>query len=277
MTLYLAGLAALLSGSLVALYLQVSRSDMAPLVEPSSAPLDRREQIGRQLAGSKGWDIRKDVKADLWLAAKGPDRFRYERLLSVVALTGVGLVLGLISGGPFLTVFLTGGSCYIGWILPRRILASEVNVKRQQLLAALAFWAELIAASVGGSKAVGSAAKAAAERGEGWAWDLFRDACSRADTTPDTLPVLLRQTAANGGLAELSGFAESIEAASERGAVVREAMDEQAATLRGKVHEQQRQFANDRSNIMIVPVGLIFGGFMAFLFFIVIESLTIAF
>lgn len=192
-------------------------------------------------------------------------------------MTTVGVLIGWILGGTFLVISLGGVGGYIGWILPQRILGAEVATKRQELLSALAFWAELIAASVGGARAVGIAAKTSAERGEGWAWDLFRDACNRADSTNLTLPQLLRKSATNAGLPELAAFAESIEASTERGAVVREAMDNQAAVLRKKVHDQQKLSASNRSNVMVLPVGLLFGGFIAFLFFIVVESLSIAF
>ncbi len=272
--IWLAFLAAICGGSFVSLLLAWRQPKLTFVVEPGSSPLDRREQIGRQLAETRGWGVDDDVKADLWLVAKSPNQFLYERLVAVVGLFIVGALIGFILGGLFLVVVMAAAGGAIGWVLPRRILASEVKGKRQELLGALAFWAELIAASVGGSRAVGIAAKTSAERGEGWAWDLFRDACNRADSTNSTLPQLLRQSGANAGLAELAAFAESIESSTERGAVVRDAMDNQAEVLRKKVHDEQRLDATNRSNVMVVPVGLVFAAFMIFLFFVVGDSLS---
>ncbi len=206
--------------------------------------------------------------ADLAICERTPAKFAQDRLAwtAIGATPGV-LALGLSPTGaisvltPAVGLLLLVAGAVGGWVFSVFDLRSDAEKKRREFRHALSSYLELVAILQAGGAGVMSALYDGATIGRGSAFRHLKTALSAAQARReppwDTLGVLGERL----GVIELIELQQSMTLAGE-GAAVRDSLRAKAEAIREKDRAQQESEAEKKSESMLLPVVMVFAGFL---------------
>jgi hypothetical protein len=177
---------------------------------------------------------------------------------ALVVLTATGLVTSVPLAVALATLAIGGAG---GWIYARIDLASDADKARRTFRHALACYLELVTILIAGGAGVETALFDAAETGRGAAFAQLRSALTAAQARREPPWRALGQLGARVGVAELEELEAAMTLAGE-GAQVRDSLAAKASAMRLKDVAQLESEAHARSETMVLPVVLMFAGFL---------------
>jgi Flp pilus assembly protein TadB len=160
-----------------------------------------------------------------------------------------------------------GAALFFAPDLVTRVNAAE---RRDDFRLALTSYLDLVALERGAGAGPTEALEAAAEIGDGWAFQRIAgalDAARRSGAAPWTaLSRLARET----GVSELADVADIAEVAGHEGAKILDTLAARAASMRAQALAGDRARAGSRSTTMVIPIALLGAGFLLLMIFPVI-------
>lgn len=259
-------------------------ASMPSFVEELHRPRETRGRVPTSwvddvLAKTAGQSAERHA-ADLAICERTPAKFAQDRLAwaAMGAAPGI-LALGISSTAavsflsPAVGIGLVLAGGVGGWIFSIFDLRSDAEVKRREFRHALSAYLELVSILQAGGAGVMSALYDAATIGRGPGFRHLKTALSAAQSRNeapwDTLGVLGERL----GIAELIELKQSMTLAGD-GARVRESLTAKAEAMRDKDRAQQESEAEKKSESMVLPVVMVFAGFLLLIGFPAIAGLS---
>ncbi len=184
-------------------------------------------------------------------------------LVGLASLAGIGVSWSV----PAVISLLCGTALFFAPDLVTRVNAAE---RRTDFRRALTSYLDLVGLERGAGAGPTEALEAAAEIGDGWAFQRISavlDAARRAGSAPWTaLARLARET----GISELADVADIAEVAGQEGAKILDTLAARAASMRAEALAADRATAGSRSTTMVIPIALLGAGFLLLLIFPII-------
>jgi tight adherence protein C len=189
----------------------------------------------------------------------------------VLVLLSAAGTLSVVSAGAALAVMAAGAAA--GWCYARADLASDAARARREFRHALASYLELVTILLAGGAGIETAMYDAAEVGRGPAFRHLQVALSAAQSHREPPWRSLGQLGARLGVGELEELEASMTLAGQ-GAQVRESLDAKAAAIRARDLAQVEAEAQSRSETMVLPVVLMFAGFLVLIGYPALTALS---
>jgi Flp pilus assembly protein TadB len=251
---------------------------VADLHRPRTAtpPATRRDRAVEVLAGHPS--PRRD--ADLAVCERDHVQWVQHRLtwtllgaapaLALVLLVATG-TLAVVPPGVVLLAVPLGAAA--GWCYARADLAADAQRARRDFRHALASYLELVTILMAGGAGVETAMFDAADAGRGPAFRHLRAALTAAQARREPPWRALGQLGNRLGVTELEELEASMTLAGE-GAQVRESLTAKATAIRLKDLAQLETEAQARSETMVLPVVLMFAGFLVLIGYPALAALS---
>ena len=226
--------------------------------------LDRRAAVAGRLSGRDTPSRR----ADLAATACSPERYVQNRLAwaGLFAAPAAALLLFTMTGtsvavGP--GVLVVGGivAAGVGWLYARVDLHSDAERARREFRHSLAAYLELVTILMAGGAGVETAMFDAVDAGQGRALRHVRSALSAAQARREPPWAQLDELGHRLGVPELEELHASMSLAGD-GARVRDSLVAKARGIRLRDLAQIESEAQARSETMVLPVVLMFAGFL---------------
>jgi len=199
-----------------------------------------------------GVDARESARRSLqWSAAAG----------------GAGAVVAHIALGASLlvTVAALAAGVAVGLQVEPRAVTRRARERRRHLETALASYLDLVNVLVAGGAGMETSLRAASDAGDGWTFEVFREALDRAHRTGTPYWEQLRLVGEELGVDSLVETATTVQLAGEHGARIRRSLAVRAATLRARQMADLEHAAHQTTEHMGLPMVMIFLGFVGLL------------
>lgn len=212
------------------------------------------------------------VRRDLALAGRPPELWARDKLLGAVAGLGMPLTVWAILaalgiGLPPVVAVLAVGCGAVGFLWPDLRLKEQVAQRRAGFQYALSAYLDLVNIILAGGGGIETALVAAAEAGDGWAFDELRRALHTAQRINQPLWTAFDDLGATLGVPELRELASSLGLAGSQGARIRASLAVKADTLRSRQIAQTEAAAEATTERMNVPTAVLLLGFLLFIVF----------
>ncbi len=207
-------------------------------------------------------------RSDLEVCERSVDKFTQDRLRwallgAAVGLTGVlARPMGVV---PWLStptaVAIAVGGVVGGWFWALVDLRSDAAVARREFVESVASYLELVSILMAGGAGVETALFEAAQIGRGRGYRHVRAALSAAQTHREEPWSKFGELGRRVGVRELEDLEASMTLAGS-GARVRDALTVKAEIMRERTLAEQETQAHSRSETMVLPVAMMFAGFL---------------
>lgn len=232
----------------------------------AAASAHEREGDDRQDAGSAMADARNRDALDRLVGSVGA--------AAAVTFTGTGLAAAGIGLPPMVMTSAAILAGVAGFLLPALLLRERVEQRRRAFRYALSSYLDLVNVILAGGGGPETALYAAADAGDGWAFAAIREALRRARFTSRTPWDTLAQLGDELGVEELRELAASIALTGMQGARIRQALAAKADSLRGHQVAETEAAAEAASERMTIPVVVLLFGFLVFVAYPAVQSIT---
>lgn len=172
------------------------------------------------------------------------------------------MILRLGGPGVFL---LTCTAAAAGFVTPIRRVKSRADRSRAQFDMAVAVLLDLVNIQTAGGAGMETSLVTAASIGDGWCFDEFRSALSRAHASRSSYWDGLHEIGRTYGISSLVEAAQSVRMAGEHGARVRQSLVTKAASLRARNLARIEHQAHQRTEQMGLPMVVLFLSFLVFI------------
>ncbi|WP_028046077.1 type II secretion system F family protein [Cellulomonas sp. URHE0023] len=238
--------------------------------------------IGRSAASgvtSTGLELG-PLRADLAMVGVTLDAFMARTVLAAVggfvAPLFVGAVLTAAGVGvdlsvPLLLSIVTG---LVGATIPWLAIRSQAAQRRRDFRHVVGSFLDLVAMSLAGGRGVPEALQSASELSDGWAMVRIRDALGSARLRGETPWSALGQLGDELRVDELRDLAAALALVAEDGAKVRDSLSARASSMRRRELADAEGKAGESSESMLVAQLLLAVGFLIFLIYPAIISVT---
>ncbi len=234
-------------------------------------PVTRPRELARSLSASLPWlpvpvtDLRLlGQEVEDWMAVKVA--------LGIAGLAAVPVLSGLLSlsGHALPWTIPVAGSLGLGLALffaPDLVTRVNAAEKRRDFRHALTSYLDLVVLERGAGAAPTEALEAAADVGDGWAFQRIAAALNEARKA--SLPPWegLGRLATEIGIPELSDLAEIASIAGNEGARILDTLSARADSMRAEALAATKAQAGSRSTTMVVPIAMLAAGFLILLIF----------
>lgn len=149
-----------------------------------------------------------------------------------------------------------------GWFYALIDLRSDAAKARREFVSSLASYLDLVAILMAGGAGVETAMAEAARIGQGRGYRHLRAALSAAHARRRGPWQEFGELGRRVGVEELENIEASMALVSEEGARVRESLTTRAASMRERDLLQQEAEAHAKSETMVLPVAMMFAGFL---------------
>jgi hypothetical protein len=239
-------------------------SDLHRVREHAPARRTRLDAVVQAAAGRAA----RDRRADLAVCERSASKFVQDRLTwALMGATPAMAFLALHTTGALTlvspTILMLGivAGAVVGWFYALVDLTSDAKKGRRDFRHALASYLELVTILMAGGAGTETALYDAAAIGRGSAFRQMRTALSAAQARREAPWLSLGALGRRLGVAELEELEASITLAGQ-GARVRESLMAKAESMRLKDLADLESEAQARSETMVLPVALMFAGFM---------------
>jgi hypothetical protein len=252
----------------------LARLDPGAAQDWAASPASRAPRAGR---------LARRIAAELpWLPVPAADlallgKDRESWIASKVACGLLGLVFPALLAGlamlagtslpwtfSLLASLAFGAALFFAPDLVTRVNAAE---RRTDFRHALTSYLDLVALERGAGAGPTEALEAAAEIGDGWAFQRISGALAAARRSGAAPWTALARLAQETGISELADVADIAEVAGHEGAKILETLTARAASMRAQALANDRARAGARSTTMVVPIALLGAGFLLLLIF----------
>lgn len=175
----------------------------------------------------------------------------------VLALSRAGL-----TPTPVMMIAGVLGSAVACGTSPSRRLQKSAQLRRLDMESALAGYLDLVNVLLAGGAGMETALLAAADAGDGWCFELFRTALTRARSSRVSFWNQFRELGDDLGVASLIEVAQSVQLAGEHGSRVRTSLVSKASALRARQLATIEYSAQQSTEKMGVPMVMLFIGFI---------------
>lgn len=276
MMLGVAVFAGLLAGCGLLLLIRGAISPAPPLAEltadlhrpRSTIPTTRRDRIDRAaerfaLMGLAG------RTADLEVCERSVAKFTQDRMIWAMLGASIGLLalavrpLGIftwLTTSVAVAVVVVGATA--GWFYALVDLRSDAAKARREFLSSLAGYFDLVSILMAGGAGVETALAEGAEIGRGRGFRHLRAALSAAHARRRGPWAEFGELGRRVGVIELENLEAAMTLVSAEGARVRESLTARAASMRERDILQQEAEAHAKSETMVLPVAMMFAGFL---------------
>jgi tight adherence protein C len=240
------------------------------------AAVGRRVAIGLADAGVQFGSLRRDLRvmerpldthiAQKLLFAVGGGGLT---ILTTAALQLTGIQLSFLV--PVWAVVVIGA---LGWFVPDLVLRTEAKRRRRSFRHAVGAFLDLVAISLAGGTGIEGALHGAVTLGQGWGFTRLSDTLDHARLAGNTPWAALAQVGEDLGISELSELAASLELAGHEGAKVRQSLAAKAASIRLHQLADVETEAAQATERMVLPIGLLFVGFLLFIGYPAVAAIT---
>lgn len=230
-----------------------------------------------------GTSVRVSLQGRTWLNRRTGDRHRPDLAIMhrvaaemvirklVGSLCGVAIVVGTLTLGaefdivvPFAGTFIaTVLAAVVGFILPDQLLRVSATKQRRNFLHAFSSYLDLTNVLLAGGAGTETALVAAADAGDGWAFDEVRRALIRARSARRSPWIELASLGQRFNLPEIIEVAGSVQLAGEHGARIRSSLAAKADSLRHRQMGQIEAQAQASTERMGIPMVVLFISFIA--------------
>lgn len=187
------------------------------------------------------------------------------------SLCGFGIVVGVLTFSaefgmvtPFIATFIISALAAVaGFVLPEQLLRLSAIKRRRNFLHAFSSYLDLTNVLLAGGAGTETALVAAADAGDGWAFDEVRYALVRARSARRSPWIELAALGHRFNLPQVIEVAGSVQLAGEHGARIRASLAAKADSLRNRQMgdiEAQAQASTER---MGIPMVMLFISFIA--------------
>lgn len=209
-----------------------------------------------------------DRRSDLEVCERSVDKFTQDRLtwaLLGAAIGVCGLAIRPLGAVPWLTmpmaVVLIGVGAGVGWMWALVDLRSDAATARREFVASMASNLELVSILMAGGAGVETALFESAQIGRGRGYRHLRAALRTAQAQREEPWARFGELGRRVGVPALEELEASMTLAGS-GAQVREALAVKAETVRERALAEQEAQAHSRSETMVLPVAMMFAGFL---------------
>jgi tight adherence protein C len=230
-------------------------------------------RLGRRLAAaidSSGLRLA-SARSDLLVVEKPIERFYLDKVAFAVlgfllvpalvaSLGALGMVLPVIVP-VWVSVVLGAG----GFFLPDVLIKGEAAERRRGFCHALSAFLELVRINLAGGAGIEGALHDAVRVGQGWAFAVLRETLALARLSGETPWAALGRLGTELRIDELVELSSSLVLAGNEGAKIRESLGAKADSLRRHEAALAETKAQQASERMSLPVGLLLMGFLIFL------------
>lgn len=236
---------------------------------------------GRLVGGLTG-RLGRRAEADLEIMDRSAAAFAVEKLSTSLGLGGVVLALAVVlamAGAPLpvgFTILLLLGAFGVGFVTPDLTLRAHASTRRTSFRHALSSYLDLVNVLLAGGAGIETSLVAAAQAGDGWAFEQLRNALVRARTMRRSPWECFTDLGERLAIDDLSEIASSVQLAGEQGARVKRSLTAKAAALRGHQMARVEADAQAATERMGVPTVLMFVGFMALLGYPALQQIVTA-
>lgn len=206
--------------------------------------------------------------ADLAVCERSTAKFTQDRLVWALLAASSGLVLialrpiGLTWVSVPLSLAISTTAAVAGWFYAVVDLRSDAERARREFVTSLASYLELVAILMAGGAGVETALHEAATIGRGRGYRQLRTALSAAQARRQGPWQEFGTLGRRLGVQPLEDLEAAMTLASTEGARVRESLATRAAALREHDVYQQEAEAQAKSETMVLPVAMMFSGFL---------------
>jgi Flp pilus assembly protein TadB len=241
-----------------------------------TATRSRRERLVEQLAGRRTTRLERDLA----VCERTPARYVQDRLVWALLLAAPGSGLTLLWAvaavswaSPTVGVVAILAGALGGWWWARADLASDAERHRRTFRHALAAYLELVTILLSGGAGVETAMFDAVAAGTGAPFRHLRSALSAAQARREAPWRTLGELGRRLGIDELEELEASMTLAGG-GAQVRDSLTAKAAGIRMKDLAGLESEAQARSETMVLPVALMFAGFLVLIGYPALAALS---
>jgi Flp pilus assembly protein TadB len=153
----------------------------------------------------------------------------------------------------------------LGWFAPDLVLRSEAETRQRSFRHAVGAFLDLVAVSLAGGTGIEGALHGAVTLGQGWGFTRLSEALEHARLAGDTPWAALGRVGEELGVPELRELAASLVLAGHEGAKVRQSLAAKAASVRLHQLADVEGEAAEATERMVLPIGLLFFGFLVFI------------
>jgi Flp pilus assembly protein TadB len=211
------------------------------------------------------------TKADLAVTGKPLERFYLDKVL--FAVVGFVLVPALIATVGFIglrlpvivPVWVSLVLSVSGFFLPDVLIKGEAAQRRRSFRHALSAFLELVRINLAGGAGIEGALYDAVNVGQGWAFSQLRETLAVARLSGETPWAAMGRLGTELQVEELVELASSLVLAGSEGAKIRESLAAKADSLRRHEAALAEAKAQEASERMSLPIGLLLLGFLIFL------------
>lgn len=239
-------------------------------------PTTRRDATVEYLAGRTS----RSRDCDLSVCERTIDRYVQDRLVWALLGAAPGAGLLLMSAGGAVSVVPPAGlvvavvlGAAAGWFYARLDLRSDAERARRAFRHSLAAYLELVTILMAGGAGVETAMFDAAAIGQGSAFRHLRSALSAAQARREPPWQLLGELGDRLGIGELEELHASMTLAGD-GAQVRDSLSAKASGIRLRDLAELETEAQTRSETMVLPVALMFAGFLVLIGYPALAALS---
>lgn len=222
------------------------------------------DAFAERLAGQSA----RNRATDLAICERSMGKFVQDRLTWAMLLSTPGMAVTILVWGglvdivtPVVAVFLAVSGAAVGWLWALYDLRSDARTSRRDFRHALASYLELVTILMAGGAGVETALYDAAEIGRGPAFRHLQTALSAAQARREPPWESLGALGDRLAVAELVELDASMTLAGD-GARVRDSLVAKADAMRNKDLSQLEAEAQSRSETMVLPVAMMFAGFL---------------
>jgi tight adherence protein C len=236
----------------------------------------RRAQLVEQLVGKRT----PGLERDLAVCERSPAKYVQDRFVWALLFAAPGLAITLLSvagavswASPAVGLSAIVAGAVGGWLWARADLASDAVRDRRQFRHALAAYLELVTILLSGGAGVETALFDAVAAGKGAAFRHLRSSLSAAQARREAPWRTLGELGRRLGVGELEELEASMTLAGG-GAQVRESLTAKANGIRLKDLSRLESEAQSRSETMVLPVALMFAGFLVLIGYPALAALS---
>lgn len=240
----------------------------------ASQPQRLTAQLAERAVGSSSQQHR----VDLELCERSKSRFAQDRLTWALlgALPGI---LAVVSGdlifrlSPLVALLLATVGAVAGWFYAIVDLKSDAEKRRREFKHSLTTFLELVTILMAGGAGVQTALYDAAAIGHGPGFRHIKSALGSAQARREAPWVTLGVLGRRLGITELVAIEASMTLAGD-GARVRESLRSRSHAMRDRDRSEQEAEAEAKSETMVLPVAMMFAGFMLLIGYPAIAGLS---
>lgn len=198
------------------------------------------------------------------------------QLISVVVLSMLcGVGGSLFVGGVYAVGFVAFGAL-IGLTAPVAMLRARAKTRRRTFVHAFSAYLDLVNVMLAGGAGIETALVAAADAGDGWAFDALRTGLDRARLSRRSPWSELRTLGMRWGLNEVVEVAGSMNLSGDHGARIRSSLAARADSMRARQVAEIEALAQSATERMGLPMMMLFVGFMVLLGYPALQTVVMS-